>query len=95
MKNCVFCGHARVSGTNACPACGRFYSKIAELIAEEEAEEERRSWRGRLRRIVKAEDVKTATKLELTQLIEGLSGKARFTLFVIFVFVFALIVTVL
>jgi hypothetical protein len=75
--------------------CGKFYSKIAELIAEEEAEEERRSLRGQLRRIVGAEDIKAALKAEIKQVIAGLSRKARFTLFVIFVFVFALVVSVL
>jgi hypothetical protein len=75
--------------------CGRFYSKVIELIAAEEADEERRSWRGRLKRIVDAEDVKAALKNEVKLAIAGLNTKARFTLFVIFAFVFALVVTVL
>lgn len=95
MNKCLDCGHARLPGDVKCPVCGKFYSKIAELIAEEEAEEERRSWRGQLKRIVSADDIKAAVKTELKTLIAGLSGKARFTLFVIFAFVFALMVSVL
>ncbi|MEQ1620876.1 MAG: hypothetical protein ABL919_05675 [Methylococcales bacterium] len=95
MKDCKYCGHAHTPGSNVCPACGKFYTKIAELIAEEEAEEERRSFQGRVKRIFQSDDIKVAVKLEFKQVISGLSGKAKFTLFVIFVFVFALIVTVI
>lgn len=95
MSQCPSCGHARLTGDVKCPTCGKFYSKIAELIAEEEADEERRSLRGQFRRIVEADDVNAAIKREIKQVIAGLSTKARFTLFVIFVFVFALVVTVL
>jgi len=96
MSQCSSCGHERVEGEVVCPACGKFYSKIAELIAEEEAaEEEMQSLRGRLRRVVDADNVKAAIKAECKQVIAGLSTKARFTLFVIFVFVFALMISVL
>lgn len=95
MSKCLSCGHSRLPEDLKCPVCGKFYSRIAELIAEEEAEEERSSMRGRFRRIVDAENVKAALKAEFKQVIAGLSKKARFTLFVIFVFVFALVVSVL
>jgi len=95
MSQCPTCGVERLPGAAVCPACGKYYSKIVELISAEEAEEERRSWRGRLKRIVGAEDVKAALKNEVKLAIAGLNTRARFTLFVIFVFVFALVVTVL
>lgn len=95
MSNCPFCGYKRLPKTQQCPSCGKFYSKIAELIAEEEAEEEMRSFNGRLKNIFQSDDIKAAIKLELSLIISELSGKAKFTLFVIFAFVFALIVTVL
>jgi len=95
MSKCPTCGADRLPGAAVCPACGKYYSKIVELISAEEAEEERQSWRGRLKRIVGAEDVKAALKNEVKLAIAGLNTRARFTLFVIFVFVFALVVTVL
>lgn len=95
MSKCPTCGADRLPGATVCPVCGRFYSKIIELIAAEEADEERRSWRGRLKRIVGADDVRAALKNEVKLAVAGLNTKARFTLFVIFVFVFALVVTVL
>lgn len=95
MKKCPACGHESSLDETKCPKCGSYYSKIIELIDKVAAEEEEQSFRGRCRRILQADNVKLALKAELKHWWAGLGGRAKFTLFVIFVFVFALVVTVL
>jgi len=95
MNKCSVCGHDRNDRDLKCPECGSFYSKIAEIIAEQDAQEEMQSFRGRCKRILSSNDVKHELRAELKLIWEGLSKKGVFALFVIFVFVFALIVTVL
>jgi hypothetical protein len=95
MNNCPSCGHERSKTETRCPACGAFYPTIAELLAEEEAYEAAHSWRGRWQKIWGATDRKQAVLEECKQFWTGLSLTGKFSLFVIFVFVFALIVTVL
>ena len=95
MNKCPSCGHPRQDAEFRCPECGSFYTKIAELIAEEEEYEEQHSFRGRCKRILKAGDIKLALKTELEQVLAGLSKKAIFTLFVIVAFIFALTLSVL
>jgi len=95
MNNCPSCGHERSKTEVRCPECGVFYPTIAELLAEEEAYEAAHSWRGRWQKIYTAPDRKQALLAEIKQFWAGLSIKGKFSLFVIFVFVFALIVTVL
>lgn len=95
MKKCPTCGHETPSNETKCPKCGNYYSKIIELIDKEAAEEEEQSFRGRCRRILNADNVRLALKAEGVRWWSGLGGRAKFTLFVIFVFVFALIVSAL
>ena len=95
MKKCPSCGHANPLDEKKCPKCGSYYSRIIELIDKEAAEEEDQSFRGQCRRIFQADNVKLALKAELKRFWAGLGGRAKFTLFVIFVFVFALVVSVL
>jgi uncharacterized membrane protein YvbJ len=95
MNKCSVCGHEDNGGEIKCTACGHFYSKIAEIIAEQEALEELQTFKGQCKRILGSDNVKQALLTELKQMWLGLSTKGRFALFVIFVFVFALIVTVL
>ena len=95
MNNCPSCGHERINNEIRCPECGAFYSKVIELIAEEEAYELEHSFRGHWQKFLDAPDKKQALWAEIKQFWAGLSIKARFSLFVIFAFVFALIVTVL
>jgi uncharacterized membrane protein YvbJ len=96
MKKCPHCGHEH-DNTAAlqCPKCGGFYSKIIELIEEEAADEERNSFRGRCLRIWHSGRIWQETKAEVRAFIKGLPLTAKFTLFVIATFVFALIVIVL
>lgn len=95
MNNCPSCGHERSKTEARCPECGAFYPTIAELIAAEEAYEAEHSLRGRWQKIWGAPDRKQALLAAIKQFWSELSMQGKFSLFVIFVFVFALIVTVL
>jgi uncharacterized membrane protein YvbJ len=95
MNKCSVCGHQRNERDIKCPECGSYYSKIAEIIAEQEAAEEMQTFRGRCKRILKSDDVKHELLAELKQIRAGLTKKGMFALLVIFVFVFALVVSVL
>lgn len=95
MSKCPSCGHERIKTETRCLECGVFYPTLAELIAEEEAFEAAHSLRGRWKKILESPDRKQALLTELKLVWTTLSNTARFTLFVIFVFVFALIITVL
>ena len=95
MNKCSVCGHERKDRDMKCPECGSFYSKIVEIIAEQEAQEEMQTFRGRCKRILNSDDMKQALLAELKLIKQGLSKKGMFALFVIFVFVFALVVSVL
>lgn len=95
MKKCSVCGYQCADGAVKCPVCGSFYSKIAEIIAEQEAQEEMQTFKGRCKRVLASDDVKRALRSELKLMWAGLTKKGVFALFVIFVFVFALVVSVL
>lgn len=95
MNECSVCGHERNDRDMKCPECGNYYSKIVELIAEQEAEEEMRTFSGRCKRIFNSGDIKHELLEELALIKAGLTKKAMFALFVIFVFVFALVISVL
>ncbi len=95
MNKCPVCGHQGNGRDMKCPECGSFYSRITEIIAEQEAQEEMQTWRGRCKRILNSDDVKQEFLDELKRIRAGLTNKALFALFVIFVFVFALVVSVL
>lgn len=96
MSNCPHCGHERLDQTEQkCPKCGHFYSKILELIAEEEAYEFEHSWQGRWQRFRNADSTKQAIINEFKLITADWSLTAWFSLFVVFAFIFALIVTVL
>lgn len=69
--------------------------QIAKILAEEEAQIEKNSWQGKLKRLWQAENKKLAFKAELIAMWRGLSTKAIFTLFLIIAFVFFLTVSVL
>ncbi len=95
MNKCSVCGHQRNDHDMKCPECGGYYSKIIELIAEQEEQEEMETFRGRCKRILNSGDIKHELLDELARAKAGLSKKGKFALFVIFVFVFALIASVL
>lgn len=95
MNNCPHCGYQPAHIEQPCPECGRYATKIAELIAEQEADALAHSWRGQYQKIIHAPDKSQACLATFKKIWQSLPNKARFTLFVIFVFVFALIITVL
>ena len=95
MNKCLDCGHEHNGRTIKCPKCGKFYSKIIEIIDEYEAEEELQTLRGRCKRIFKADNAKDALFSEFKLIKAGLTKKGWLALIVIFVFVFALVVSVL
>lgn len=74
-----------------CPECGGFYSKAVELIDQAAAEEAAQTFAGRCRRIVASGHIRQALLAEW----QALPGQAKFSLWVIFVFVFALVASVL
>lgn len=94
--NCPHCGHERLNQTETqCSHCGRFYSKVFELIAEEEAYEFEHSWQGRWQRYSQANNKKQALISEFKTITANWSLMTWFSVFVTFTFVFALIVIVL
>jgi uncharacterized membrane protein YvbJ len=95
MNKCPSCGHERNDRDMKCPQCGSFYSKIDEILAEQEAHEEMHSFRGRCKRIIKADNVKRELLAELKLIKAELSKKSLFTIYVIIAFVFALVISVL
>ena len=95
MVKCPNCGYQLENKAMQCPECGSFYSKIAELIAAEEADEELHSFKGQCKRIMAAENVKQALLDEVKQFKAGLSLKAKFTMYLIIAFVVAMTLAVL
>lgn len=95
MNKCPQCGQQRKADEYRCLFCGCFYSQLDEILAAEEAATERKSFKGRLKAIKKADNAKQALMEELHDIRRSTPNKTLFTLFVIFVFIFALIVSVL
>ncbi|MGZ5622263.1 MAG: hypothetical protein ACXWFG_15495 [Methylobacter sp.] len=95
MNKCSVCGHERDDRDMKCPECGSFYSKIDEIIVEQEALDELKTFRGRCKKIFNSGDVKQELLAELRQIRAGLTNRGMFALFVVFVFVFALVISVL
>lgn len=95
MKKCPTCGHESNQDQIKCPACGAYYSRIIQLIDEEAENEEKQSMRGRWRRIVDADNKQEELKKEIAAWSASLNKTSRFTLLIVFIFVFALIVAVL
>ena len=95
MKKCSNCGHETDQEVMKCPACGSYYSKIIQLIDEEAENEERNTFQGCWRRIAQSNAKGQALKQELIAASSTLNRTSRFTLLIVFVFVFALIVSVL
>ncbi|MGZ5044509.1 MAG: hypothetical protein ACXV8P_06935, partial [Methylobacter sp.] len=65
MNKCSVCGHERNDRDMKCPECGSYYSRIAEIIAEQEAQEEMQTFRGRCKRIFNSDDIKHELLAEL------------------------------
>lgn len=95
MNKCPQCGQQRKADEYRCPTCGCFYSQLDEILAAEEAEKKRKSFIGRLKAIRNAHNHKQALIDELGRVIQSTPNQTLFTFVIIFVFIFALIVSVL
>jgi uncharacterized membrane protein YvbJ len=95
MKNCPKCGASRQGEEFKCPSCDIFYSKLDELLYEDQQKQELNTFKGRLKIILAASDRKQATRQELQRAWKLTPLKTKITLWSIFAFVFALVVTVL
>lgn len=91
MKKCPSCGFENQKPDIRCPECGSYYSTIIELIDKEATEEEKNTWAARFRRILQSGNRRQAFVAEIRQITGELTVQAKLTLFVIFVFVFALV----
>lgn len=70
-------------------------AQIEQILAEESAQLELKSGRGKLKRVWKSDNRKQAIRAELFAMWRSLSKKGIFTLFLIVAFVFALTFSVL
>ena len=95
MNNCQLCGFQRQDSDKKCPQCGSFYLTIAELIAEEEAYEEKNSFLGQCKRILFSNNIKDELLAKLGQFNAELTKKGMFTIFLMIAFIFALLLSVL
>lgn len=95
MNKCPECGHQRAGDEYKCPKCDCFYSQLDEILATEAAETERRSIKGRLKAIKEADNSFVAFKEAFKRLKETTPKRTILTLAVIFIFIFALIVSVM
>ena len=95
MNQCPQCGQPRQADEYRCLACGCFYSSLDEILATEAAKEERASFKGRVKLIMAAENSWQAVKDEVGDIYKNTPRRTIFTLWVIFAFVFALVVSVL
>lgn len=95
MKNCPKCGNVRQGEEFKCPTCDVFYSQLDEILYEEQQKIESGTLKGRLGRIFSAEDRRRAMHDELRSIWKNTPLKTKITLWTIFAFVFALVVTVM
>jgi hypothetical protein len=95
MNCCPQCGQKRIAEEFKCPKCACFYSQLDEILAAQEAEIEQKSLQGHLKAIWNAEQPQQALRNELKSLRANTPQRTKFTLIVIGLFIFALIVSVL
>ena len=95
IKKCVQCGHIRETLETRCPNCGSLNAKIDGILAREEAEHQRHTLAGRLKTLLNAENKREAFFVQFKSVKDSLPEQSLFILFVVFVFVFALIFSVM
>lgn len=94
-NQCPQCGYRRQGEEKKCPKCDIYYSVIDEFLAEEEAKDERDLLKTRLKRIWRAQDRKQAFKAELKDYYSQMPKGSVFVLYVIAVFIFAMLMAVI
>ncbi len=95
MNQCPQCGQKRQADEYRCLTCGCFYSQLDEILAQEEEKKQRFSVKGRTRAIMQADAPWQAFKDELNTIKANTPRRTMLTLWVIFFFIFALVVSVL
>ncbi|QWF70673.1 hypothetical protein KEF85_15335 [Methylomonas paludis] len=95
MKNCPKCGQARQGELFKCPSCDVFYSQIDEILYEEQLLLEKHTVKGLIKKVLAAPDRSQALRSELSSIWKNTPWQTKISLWTIFAFVFALIVTVL
>lgn len=94
MNKCPQCGQRRQADEYRCLACGCFFSQLDEILAAEEEEKQRKSFKGRLKAIKNSEDSWQALSNEFRSVRENTPRRTFLVMLVIFAFVFALMVSV-
>lgn len=94
MKNCPQCGQPRQGEEFKCPTCDVFYSRLDELLFEEQQKLEQNTLKGALKRIRAAEDRKQALKGELKIMWRNTPLKTKIVIWTVIAFLFVLIVPV-
>lgn len=95
MSKCLSCGFDGIETDTQCPQCGSSASTITDLLDAFEAEEQLQTFNGRCKKILQADNIKSALLTELEQFYAKATRKELFVYFVIFSFVFALLISVL
>jgi len=95
MKNCPKCGQPRKGEAFKCPSCDVFYSQLDEFLYEEQQALEKNTLTGRLKIVWAATDRKQALREQMADIWQSTPLKTKITLFTIFAFVFALVVSVM
>jgi len=95
MKNCPKCGQARQGEAFKCPSCDVFYSQLDEILYEEQQLLEKNTFKGLVKRVLVADNRQLALRAELAAIWKQTPLQTKISLWTIFAFVFALVVTVL
>ncbi|MCK4494694.1 MAG: hypothetical protein KAU26_11595 [Methylococcales bacterium] len=95
MTQCPQCAHKRHGEEYKCPKCNCFYSPLDEILAQEAAEKEKRSFSGRLKAIKAAKNPIKAFFEEYQR--ENKAAPYNITIFlaIIFMFVFMMVISVM
>jgi hypothetical protein len=95
MTQCPQCHQQRDGEEYKCPQCDCFYSPLDEILAEEDAEREKRSFIGRWKAIKASKNSTQAFKEEYHRLNKNAPYDIGLTLAVIFMFIFAMTFSVM
>lgn len=91
MKYCPKCGLSRIGEEFKCPKCDIFYSKLDEILFDQQQIKDRNSFKNRLKVIFNAENPKQAFNNEVKLAWQNTPLKTKISLLTIFAFVFALV----
>lgn len=95
QKKCVQCGYPKETLETRCPNCGSLNSKIDDILAREEIELQRHTLSGRFKAVLNAENRREEFFVHLKSIKESLPEQSLFIIFVVFVFIFALVFSVM